>query len=139
MTKDEVVEEFDPDERAGLPKPSRDPFVVDRRGCVSAGVVVRDHQRGGVLHQRSTENVSRDDEGVVDTAQGYELGPDHAVLGIEIRGCAAFTIEPFEECYELRGRALRVDDRPTLLRRSGPVLPGQADAALAGLTGRGQV
>lgn len=110
MPDDDVVENIDVKEVAGVTEAAGDALVVAGGFGVPGGVVVGDHDGCGAVTQRVAENLARGDEGVVDRTDGYGRRRDEPVLDIEVERYGVLTVKVLQERDEKLGGGFGTGD-----------------------------
>jgi hypothetical protein len=93
VADNDVVENIDIEDFAGLAESAGDAFVVAGRFGVSGGVVVGDDDGSGPVAERITKHLAWRDERVVDRADRHGCGGDESVLGVEVQCYRVLAVE----------------------------------------------
>src|SRR5258705_7212942 len=81
---DDVVEDVDAEDPAGLDEPARDGKVFLRRRGIPGGMVMRQDQRGSRDGDRRLVNLARMDDRGVEAPDRDDFPPKNLVAGIEV-------------------------------------------------------
>lgn len=97
MSDDDVVQDLNAENLAGLAEPAGDVLVIARRFGVPGRMVVGDDDCSGSVEHRVAEHLARRYERVVDRPDGHGRGRDESVLDVEVEGYGVLAVKILQQ------------------------------------------